>query len=91
MLEHLPSAGMRAGAVAELARCLKTEGRLALSGYWYAPGLRWLLRREGKHSGTIYFHRFTRMELRQLLEERFVVEQISSRLIYILLAHGCKR
>ena len=91
MLEHLPSAGMRARAVAELGRCLRPGGRLALSGYWYVPALRWLLPREGKHSGTLFFHRFTQSELQRLLETHFVVERISRRLIYILLAHGRRR
>lgn len=91
MLEHLPSAAMRAGAVAELGRCVEAGGRLALSGYWFAPVLRWLLPKEGKHSGKIFFHRFTRGELQQLLETHFVVEQLSSRLVYILLAHARRR
>jgi ubiquinone/menaquinone biosynthesis C-methylase UbiE len=91
MLEHLPSAAMRAGAVAELGRCVRQGGRIALSGYWFAPALCWLLPREGKHSGKIFFHRFTRAELRQLLETHFVVKQMSSRLVYILLAHGRRR
>jgi SAM-dependent methyltransferase len=91
MLEHLPSEAMRARAVAELGRCLGAGGRVALSGYWFAPALRWLLPREGKHSGKIFFHRFTRSELRELLEVDFIVEQVSRRLIYILLAHGRRR
>lgn len=91
MLEHLPSEEMRERAVSELARCLGAGGRIALSGYWFAPLLRWLLPREGKHSGAIYFHRFTRSEFQQLLDPYFLVERISSRLVYILLAHGRKR
>lgn len=91
MLEHLPSHGMRAQAVSELARCLGAGGRFALSGYWFTPGLRWLLPREGKHSGKIFFHRFHRRELRQLLQPCFQVERITGGLIYLLLAHGSKR
>jgi len=91
MLEHLPSAEMRACAVAEMARCLEPGGRLALSGYWHAPVLGGMLPRDGKHSGVIYFHRFTRSELWELLARHFTVERISGRLVYILLAHGRKR
>ena len=91
MLEHLPSEALRRSAVAELARVLRSEGRLALSAYWHAPALRWLLSREGHHSGKIFFHRFTRAELAGLLEPHFRLDALTGRLVYILLVHARKR
>lgn len=91
MLEHLPGDGPRRAAVSEMARVLAADGRLALSAYWHTPGLRWLLQKEGKHSGAIYFHRFTRDELRALLEREFQVESLTGRLVYVLLAHLRRR
>ncbi|MCC2670203.1 MAG: hypothetical protein K0Q72_2674 [Armatimonadetes bacterium] len=91
MLEHLPSHEIRQAALAELARVLAAGGRLALSGYWHAPLLRPFLQREGKHSGAIYFHRFTRAEFRSLLERDFRIESLSGRLVYLLLAHATRR
>lgn len=91
MLEHLPTPAMRERAVAELARALAPGGRLAISGYWHAPFLRWLLAAEGRHSGAIYFHRFTRKEFAQLLEPHFAVERLTAQLVYILLAHCLKK
>ena len=91
VLEHLPTPELRRAVVDELARVLAPEGRAALSAYWYAPLLRGLLRREGMHSGAIYYHRFERRELAELLERRFVVERLTGRLVYVLLAHLRRR
>lgn len=91
VLEHLPGDEVRRRAVSELARTLERSGRLALSAYWHTPGLGWLLAREGKHSGAIYFHRFQKPELLALLGEEFDVEALSGRLVYVLLAHLRRR
>lgn len=91
MLEHLPTPEMRREAVVELGRVLRRGGRAALSGYWYPPGLGWLLKREGKHSGAIFFHRFTHGEFRALLEPELRIEQLTARLVYVLLAHARRR
>jgi hypothetical protein len=91
MLEHLPTPEMRERAVAEMARALEAGGRLALSAYWHAPLLRRLLAAEGRHSGTIFFHRFTRPEFERLLAPHFAVERLTGQLVYILLAHCSRR
>lgn len=91
VLEHLPSEGLRRAAVTELARVLEPGGRLGLSAYWHVPLLRALLPREGHHSGRIYFHRFTRTELAELLRPHFRIERLTGGLLYVLLAHGTKR
>jgi SAM-dependent methyltransferase len=84
MLEHLPGAEIRSQAVREMGRVLAPGGRLVLSAYQHLPGI---TTREGRHSGEIYFHRFTRPELRQLMEEAGLpVESDSGWLLYIWLA-----
>jgi SAM-dependent methyltransferase len=91
VLEHIPAPELREAVVAELARVLMLGGRAALSAYWYAPLLRGLLQREGQHSDAIFYHRFERRELAELLEQRFVVERLTGRLVYVLLAHLRRR
>jgi ubiquinone/menaquinone biosynthesis C-methylase UbiE len=90
MLEHLPSEGLRQRAVAEASRVLKPGGAFVLSAYWHSPLTRLLGDRQGYHSGMIYYYRFTRPELKALLEQAFAVEGITRRLAYILLA-ACRK
>lgn len=90
MLEHLPSAGLRERAVAEAARVLKPGGAFVLSAYWHSPLTRLLGDRQGHHSGMIYYYRFLRPELQELLGRSFAVEGITRRLVYILLA-ACRK
>lgn len=91
VLEHLPALELRRALVDELARVLVPEGRAALSAYWYPPLLRGLLKREGFHSGQIFYHRFERQELAELLGQQFEIERLTGRLVYVLLAHLCRR
>jgi ubiquinone/menaquinone biosynthesis C-methylase UbiE len=90
VLEHLPCT-LRERAAAELARVLLPEGRIAVSVYWHAPGLRSLLAQDGWHSAAIPFHRFSRPELAGLLRPSFRIDRLTGCLIYLLLAHGRKR
>jgi ubiquinone/menaquinone biosynthesis C-methylase UbiE len=91
MIEHVPSAAMRKAVIGELARSLEPGGRLAISGYYWVPFLRGLLRREGAHSGKMYYRRFTKSEFIQMLTPEFEVERLTGRLLYALLAHASKR
>lgn len=91
MLEHLPTAALRERAVAEIARVLRPGGTLVVSAYWHQPLSRLLNDRQGHHSGMIYYYRFSRRELRQLLSRAFEVEAITRRLVYVLLAACHKR
>jgi ubiquinone/menaquinone biosynthesis C-methylase UbiE/uncharacterized protein YbaR (Trm112 family) len=90
MLEHLPTPGARGRAVSEMARALAPGGTLVLSAYWHPPLLRRWLPKEGRHSGQIYFYRFTRPELAALLGEHVQLRSLTGRLVYILLARGVK-
>lgn len=91
VVEHLPSERARADAVSEMARVLEPGGRAAISVYWHTPGLRWLLRRDGRHSGVIHYHRFSRSEFARLLEPHFTCERLTGRLVYLLLASTIRR
>lgn len=90
MLEHLPTGESRQRAVNEMARALKPGGRLVLSAYWHPPLLARWLPKEGRHSGQIYFYRFSRAELAALLGHRVRLRGMTGRLVYILLADGVK-
>jgi ubiquinone/menaquinone biosynthesis C-methylase UbiE len=91
MLEHLPTASLRERAVAEVARLLRPGGVFVASAYWHSP-LTWLAGdKQGFHSGMIYYYRFSRREFRELLSRTFNVEDLTGRLIYILLATSRKR
>ncbi|HTE20856.1 MAG TPA: methyltransferase domain-containing protein [Armatimonadota bacterium] len=91
VLEHLPTAAMRSSAVGELARTLGPGGRLAISAYAYAHSLRCVMPREGRHSGAIFFHRFEHAEFASLLAPYFQIERLTRGLIYVVVAHACKR
>lgn len=84
MLEHLPSESLRSSATAEMRRVLKPGGKLALSAYRRLP----LLPREGKHSGEIFFRRFTHEELHRLLDPHFRVARLTGALLYVWLVHA---
>ena len=88
MLEHIPTPAARQRAVREMARALAPGGRLVLSAYYHPPFINRWLPKEGRHSGEIYFYRFARAELVELLGERLKLRGITGRLVYILLAHA---
>lgn len=90
MLEHLPTPESRERAVGEMARCLRPGGRLALSAYWHPPLLRWFMPKEGRHAGEIYYYRFRRRELRELLAPHIELREVTARLGYVILACGDK-
>jgi ubiquinone/menaquinone biosynthesis C-methylase UbiE len=91
MIEHVPSAAMRKAVIEELARALEPDGRLAITDYYWVPLLRGLLRREGAHSGKMYYRRFTKNEFLEMLSPEFDVDRITGHLLYALLAHARKR
>jgi ubiquinone/menaquinone biosynthesis C-methylase UbiE/uncharacterized protein YbaR (Trm112 family) len=90
VLEHIPSAAARELAVAELARVLMTGGNLTLSAYQYSLLMRAFGEKEGEHDGGIYFYRFTRKELRELLASFIRVEAITGTLVYHYIAR-CRK
>jgi SAM-dependent methyltransferase len=74
VLEHIPSPSQRSRFVAELARCLRPGGTLALSVYnWDRAREASDAPKEGFHSKGIYYYCFTSEELRTLLDECFDV------------------
>ncbi|MFN3648866.1 MAG: methyltransferase domain-containing protein [Armatimonadota bacterium] len=90
VLQHLPSEALRRAALSELHRALEPRARLALSAYRYSPALAPVAPREGHHSGEIFFHRFTRKELRALISPAFEVT-IHGWLPYVWTAAGIRR
>lgn len=90
VLEHIPTAECRESAVRELARVLKTGGRLVLSAYQHSVLTRLFGEKEGEHDGGIYFYRFTRDELRTLLSKALKVNGITGKLVYHFIAQCAK-
>ncbi len=82
VLEHIPTPQCRESAVGELSRVLRTGGKLVLSAYQYSPLMRIFGKKEGEHDGGIYYYRFDRGELHELLSRKLTVEAITGVLVY---------
>ncbi len=90
VLEHIPTLRSREEAVGSLSRVLADGGNLCLSAYQYSWLMRLFGRKQGQHSGGIYYFRFTRNELRSLLARNLVVEAINGALVYHYIAR-CRK
>lgn len=86
VLEHIPSDDSRSAAVGQLTHVLKPGGRLVLSAYNHSLWTRLFDRREGEHPGGIYYYRFTKADLTDLLSRSIQVLRVSSALVYYHLA-----
>jgi ubiquinone/menaquinone biosynthesis C-methylase UbiE/uncharacterized protein YbaR (Trm112 family) len=86
VLEHIPTPDSRSRMVAELARTVKFKGRVVLSAYQHSVLTRLFGQKEGQHAGGIYFYRFARRELRDLLGKSLRVRGMTGALIYHYLA-----
>jgi SAM-dependent methyltransferase len=91
MLEHLPGAAARQRGVQQVARALRPGSTFVTSAYWYSPLNRLFGGKEGHHDGAIYFYRFTRAEFAELLGSAFDVQELTARLVYVLLARAVAR
>lgn len=73
-LEHIPNRAQRLRFFRAVHTALRDGGELVLSAYYYSA-LRALLRRkqEGFHANGIFYHRFTKSEMKSELAELFQV------------------
>lgn len=90
VLEHIPSHESRQCAVNDLSRVLMRDGRLVISAYQHSLLTRLFGKKEGEHTGGIYFYRFGRDEFRQLLARSINVESITGMMVYHYIA-SCKK
>lgn len=90
VLEHLPSQQLREQAVAVMGKAVRPGGSLVISVYEWQPWSGLWNRKEGFHRGGIPFFRFTRAELREVLEPTFRLTRVRSCLMRLLLAEGTK-
>ena len=90
VLEHLPSAESRAGALAGWRRALRPGGRLAATAYHYNWATRWFGAKEGCHPGGIFYHRFTLGEYAELIGQHFALARVRPLGGYVLLAEASR-
>lgn len=89
VLEHVPTEDSRKTAIQELARVGRPDCPLVLSAYKHSVFTKVFGSKQGQHEGGIPYFRFTKPELRAVLETRFHVSGITGKLMYIYLAE-CK-
>jgi uncharacterized protein YbaR (Trm112 family)/ubiquinone/menaquinone biosynthesis C-methylase UbiE len=83
VLSHLPTMALRSRFLGELARVLKSDGRLILTAMHYSFRYRQkLIPQEAEENGSFY-HRFEVPELRELLSERFTIHSLHGYWIYL--------
>ena len=86
VLEHIPTPESRARMIAELARVVKSGGRVVISAYQHSLLTRLFGQKEGMHEGGIPFFRFSRRELAELLGQSLRVRGMTGALVYHYLA-----
>lgn len=82
VLEHIPSMECRSSAVGELNRVMSNDGKLVISAYRHSFLTKRFGEKEGEHEGGIYFFRFSREELHDLLSKHLKVHEISGAMGY---------
>jgi ubiquinone/menaquinone biosynthesis C-methylase UbiE len=90
VLEHVPDEQARSAAISELGRVSKPQSTLALSAYQHSFFTRCFGAKQGAHEGGIPFFRFTKGELREVLETSYSVQSITGSLVYLYLA-SCRK
>lgn len=90
VLEHIPSMECRGSAVSELNRVMRQDGRLVISAYRHSLLTRCFGEKEGEHDGGIYFFRFAREELHDLLSQHLKVNEINGAMVYHFTA-SCRK
>ena len=91
--EHIPTEDARDHAISELLRVMtprESGSRFALSAYRWGPPISWNAEKEGHHDGGIYFKRFAREELLDLLRPRLSIGGATESLLYYHLVWGRK-
>ena len=90
VLEHLPSADHRKRMIESIARSLLKDAQLLMTVYeWSRLGFGWR-KKEGFHRGGIYYFRFTKSDLEEVLAPHFKVKEWQSFLGQILLADSIR-
>ncbi len=90
VLEHLPTPESRDKMIAELARVTEAGGGVVLSAYKHSLYTRLFGKKQGMHDGGIYYYRFTRRELQDLLSRHLEMRGMTGALVYHYLARCAK-
>lgn len=90
VLEHVPTSESRAQMIAEMTRAARPKGRIVVSAYKHSLYTRLFDKKEGEHSGGIYYFRFDRDEYHSLLSQTLQVEHLTGLLMYYYTARCMK-
>jgi ubiquinone/menaquinone biosynthesis C-methylase UbiE/uncharacterized protein YbaR (Trm112 family) len=90
VLEHVPTPESRARMVAELARVSRSGSDIVISAYKHSLYTKLFDKKEGMHTGGIYYYRFHRRELYTLLSNALTVQNMTGALVYHYLAR-CRK
>ena len=91
VLEHIPTPTSRDRMISELARVVEPGGAVVLSAYKHSLFTRLFGKKEGQHDGGIYYYRFGRGELHDLLAAHLTVQNMTGALVYHYLAQCRKK
>lgn len=86
VLEHIPTNELRRQAIREMGRVVKAGQPMVISAYKHSFYTRLMGQKEGEHDGGIYYFRFAKPELRELLSSELQVDNITGALVYYYIA-----
>jgi|CXWL01.1.fsa_nt_gi ubiquinone/menaquinone biosynthesis C-methylase UbiE len=82
VLEHLPNESARRKMVEELSRIATFGATVVLSAYKHSLLMKLFGKKEGEHEGGIYYYRFSKDEIRNLMERTLTVKSMTGALVY---------
>ncbi len=91
VLEHIPTPESRSRMISELSRVAYHDAPVVISAYQHNILTRVFEKKEGSHTGGIYYYRFHRKELRTLLSQSLKVRGMTGAMVYHYIADCRKR
>lgn len=92
VLEHFPGKKIIKQSIKEFHQVLKTKGSFIFSIYGYHFPAKLFLKKKGFHKGNIYYQRFTKSEIYNVLHPYFKIKNIKKDLAgYLLVVNAEKQ
>ncbi len=82
VLEHLPNESARSKMIEELSRIATQGASVVLSAYKHSLLMKMFGKKEGEHEGGIYYYRFSKRELNELIGRSLTVKAMTGALVY---------